>query len=66
MKTAARTLTTKVRETRERRRSELRTRRELAHYYTPADRLEIDAIIARHTPDSTRDIEMLLVRQRVR
>jgi hypothetical protein len=34
--------------------------RELATYTTPADRAELGAIISRHTPEETSELELLL------
>jgi hypothetical protein len=37
--------------------------RELASYDTPSDRLELDAIIARHEPDEVTELAMIVARQ---
>jgi hypothetical protein len=45
------------------RRERMRLERELAAYSSPADRLELDAIISRHTPEQTRVIEAIIARR---
>ena len=42
------------------RRERLRLARELAAYRTPAERLELDIILGRHTAEETRQIEEIL------
>ena len=58
------TLKTRVKATRDSRRRQLRTARQLAQYYTPTDRVQIDDIIAAYTPEHTRQTQHILVRQR--
>ncbi|WP_199442322.1 hypothetical protein [Umezawaea beigongshangensis] len=47
------------------RRDRLNLERELASYDTPSARLDLDAILARHTDEDTREIQAILNRQDV-
>jgi hypothetical protein len=47
------------------RRERLSLERELASYDTPSARLDLDAILARHTDEDTREIQAILNRQDV-
>jgi hypothetical protein len=42
-----------------------RLERELATYTTPAERLELDAMIERYAPEETRQVRAIVARQRV-
>ncbi|HEV7825645.1 MAG TPA: hypothetical protein VGP02_12120 [Mycobacteriales bacterium] len=42
-----------------------RLERELATYTTPAERLELDAMIERYAPEETRRVRAIVARQRV-
>jgi hypothetical protein len=42
-----------------------RLERELASYDSPSDRLELDAIIARHEPDEVAELADIIARQSV-
>lgn len=69
MKTPARKLSTVRNRLRERHAAhlrQLRLERELAVYDTPADRIELDAILSRHTAEQTREIDTILVKQAIR
>lgn len=46
--------------------SRLRLERELAVYDSPSDRGELDAILARHTAEQTREIDQILTKQAIR
>jgi hypothetical protein len=48
------------------RRERLKLAQELAAYDTPAARLEIETIVARHDPAATREIRQILTRQSVK
>jgi hypothetical protein len=39
--------------------------RELASYASPTERLELEAMIDRHTPEETREVRAILARQAV-
>lgn len=45
------------------RRERQRLERELADYNTPAQRLDLDAMISRYSPDETRHVRAILARQ---
>jgi len=45
------------------RRDRLTLERQLAAYDTPAARLEIETIVARHDPEETRELRKILTRQ---
>jgi hypothetical protein len=45
------------------RRDRLTLERQLAAYDTPAARLEIETIVARHNPEETRQVRQILTRQ---
>jgi hypothetical protein len=45
------------------RRERLKLAKELAAYDTPAARVEIETIVARHDPEETRQIRQILTRQ---
>ncbi len=45
------------------RRERLKLEQELAAFDTPAARLEIETIVARHDPEETREIRAILTRQ---
>ena len=66
--TAVRTTLTTMGETVARRRAERvarrRLERELAEYRTPAERHELDAILARHTAEEIAPIERIILGQR--
>lgn len=69
MPTQARKLSnvrTRLRERRAAHLRRLRLERELAVYNTPADRLELDAILSRHTEEQTSEIDTILVKQALR
>ena len=69
MKTPARNLTNMRERWRERSAARERYRRlerEISVYSSASDRSELDAILARHTPDQTREIDSILSRQAVR
>jgi hypothetical protein len=42
-----------------------RLERELATYTSPAERLELDAMIDRYTPEQTREVRSIVARQRL-
>jgi hypothetical protein len=42
-----------------------RLERELASYSSPAERLELEAMIDRHSPEETREVRDILARQTV-
>jgi len=45
------------------RRDRVTLERQLAAYDTPAARLEIETIVARHNPEETRELRKILTRQ---
>jgi hypothetical protein len=47
------------------RRERLHLERQLAAYDTPAARLEIETIVARHNPEETHEVRQILNRQAV-
>jgi hypothetical protein len=47
------------------RRERQQLERELASYSTPAERLELEAMIDRHSPEETREVRDILARQAV-
>jgi hypothetical protein len=48
---------------REQQRQHRQLEQELAAFSTPAERLELDLILARHTADEARDVQAILHRQ---
>lgn len=61
--TTVTTLRTSLAQHRSERRDRLRLERELAGYDTPSDRVELYAILERHTADEIAPIEAILSRQ---
>jgi hypothetical protein len=57
------TLRTQLAERRVIRQRNKRLEEELASYNTPAERLELDAILSRHTAEEIEELESLLNRQ---
>ncbi len=57
------TLRTQLAERRVIRQRNKRLEEELASYSTPAERLELDAILSRHTAEEIEELESLLNRQ---
>jgi hypothetical protein len=45
---------------------QLRLEREIAGYDTPSGRIELDAILSRHTAEQTMEIDRILTRQAIR
>jgi hypothetical protein len=43
-----------------------RATRDRVDYFTPADRIQIDALIRQHTPEQTRQVDEILNHQRAR
>jgi hypothetical protein len=61
--TAIRSLRTSLSSRRAARRSRQSLERQLASYSTPSDRLDLEAILARHNAEDTREIEAILQQQ---
>ncbi|MGZ4596683.1 MAG: hypothetical protein ACXV4A_00775 [Actinomycetes bacterium] len=57
------TLRSSLAQRRSERREQQQLERELATYNTPADRLELDLLLERHTADETAQIKRILDRQ---
>lgn len=69
MKTPVRklsTVRTRLREQRAVRQRQAQLEHELAMYATPSDRADLDALLSRHTPEQTREIEAILVKQAIK
>ncbi|MFG2041101.1 hypothetical protein [Dactylosporangium sp. NPDC048998] len=64
METATRRLRATVAERVEARRARRRLAREIAAYQTPAERLELDLILGRHTEEQIAEIDAILREQR--
>lgn len=61
-----RTIRTRMAHRRAQRRDRLELERQLAAYDTPSARLEIEAILERHSPEQTRELRAALRRHRSR